>query len=139
WDTPTPVEPAVWTHHVVVAVPDEVTSNTGLLFIGGGNNGDDAPQGAGAYLRRLARLSGMVCVELYQIPNQPLRFADGRRGSEDTAIAITWDLFLRSGNGMWPMRLPMTKAVVRAMDMTQDVAASPELGAHRIDDFVVAG
>jgi len=139
WDTPEPVEPAIWTHYAVIAVPETVTSTTALMFIGGGSNNNDPPQGGGAYIRRLARLTGMICVELYQIPNQPLRFADGRGGSEDRAIAITWDLFLRTGNEMWPMRLPMTKAVVRAMDMTQEVMATPEAGQYRVDDFIVAG
>lgn len=139
WETPEPVEPAVWEHHVVVAIPEMVTSTTALMFIGGGSNTSEAPEGGGAYLRRLARLTGMICVELYQIPNQPLQFADGRGGSEDRAIAITWDLFLRTGNPIWPLRLPMTKAVVRAMDMTQEVVAQHEFGAYRVDDFIVAG
>jgi hypothetical protein len=69
-----------------------------------------------------------------QIPNQPLRFAgESQPRREDALIAYTWDKFLRTGDARWPARLPMTKAVVRAMDAVTAFCASPQAGAcpHR--------
>jgi PhoPQ-activated pathogenicity-related protein len=65
-------------------------------------------------------------VDVQQIPNQPLRFPDetmdkykqnGR--SEDEMISYAWDKYLRTKDPLWLPRLPMTKAVVRAMDLVQ--------------------
>jgi hypothetical protein len=49
------------------------------------------------------------------VPNQHISFPDGKKPMvEDEFIAYTWDKFLRTGNEMWPARLPMTKSAVRA-------------------------
>ena len=71
-----------------------------------------------------------VVAELRMVPNQPLVFANdgGRERSEDEIIAYTWDKFLRTGDERWPARLPMTKAVVRAMDAVTAFCASPAAG-----------
>ena len=75
------------------------------------------------------------------VPNQPLVFGgDGKERTEDDLIAYTWDKFLRTGDERWPARLPMTKAVVRAMDTVTAFCAKPPAGAARtVDRFVVAG
>jgi PhoPQ-activated pathogenicity-related protein len=45
----------------------------------------------------LAVSSGQIVIELNQIPNQPIRFADEDFGrSEDSLIAKTWDLYIRN-------------------------------------------
>ena len=55
-------------------------------------------------------------------------------------IAYTWDKFLRTGDERWPARLPMTKAVVRAMDaMTAFCASAGGRRRATVDRFVVAG
>jgi len=81
-----------------------------------------------------------VTAELRQIPNQPLVFAgDGKERTEDAIVAYTWDKFLRGGDDNWPLRLPMTKATVRAMDTITAFSKSPEGGGVTVDKFVVAG
>lgn len=63
--------------------------------------------------------------ELNQIPNQPLTFAGEDFGrSEDALLAKTWDLFITTRDPFVIGRLPMTKAVVRAMDAIQEFAAT---------------
>jgi PhoPQ-activated pathogenicity-related protein len=75
------------------------------------------------------------------VPNQPLVFLDdeGRQRTEDAIIAYTWDKYLRTGDEKWPLRLPMTKAAVRAMDTVTDLMMSDQGGGIEVDQFVVAG
>jgi len=71
------------------------------------------------------------------VPNQPLTFLDDKTPrSEDEIVAYTWDKFLRGGDDQWPLRLPMTKAAVRAMDAVVSYCAGQKVA---VDGFVVAG
>ena len=134
------VHRTVWEYWLLVAVPSEVRHSTALLFIGGGNNRSDPPSGMDGNLARLAVETRSVVAELRNVPNRPLIFhGDGRERVEDDLIACTWDQFLRTGDELWPARLPMTKAAVRAMDTVTAFCASAEGGRHTIDRFVVAG
>lgn len=64
---------------------------------------------------------GDIVAELNQIPNQPLIFAgEDFSRSEDSLLAKTWDLFIQTRDPMVIGRLPMAKAVVRAMDAIQE-------------------
>jgi PhoPQ-activated pathogenicity-related protein len=63
------------------------------------------------------------------IPNQPLVFGgNGQKLTEDAITAYSWQKFLTSGDERWPLRLPMTKSVVRAMDTITSFCASPAGG-----------
>jgi PhoPQ-activated pathogenicity-related protein len=74
------------------------------------------------------------------VPNQPLVFFGEIQGrKEDAFIAYTWDRYLRSGDGKWPARLPMTKSVVRAMDAITQFCGGSEGGQIKVDSFVVTG
>ncbi|GMV94835.1 MAG: hypothetical protein AMXMBFR82_46130 [Candidatus Hydrogenedentota bacterium] len=133
------VDRTKWEHWVVVFVPKELAHSKSLVFIGGGSNRGEDPPSADSALAQVAMMTKSVVVEVKQIPNQPLKFTgeqderykeEGR--SEDALITYGWDKFLEGGDPIWLARLPMTKAVVRAMDMVQ--AERPE-----IEGFVVAG
>jgi PhoPQ-activated pathogenicity-related protein len=75
------------------------------------------------------------------VPNQPLVFADdpGNQRHEDAIIAYTFDKFLKTQDGTWPLLLPMAKSAVRAMDTVQDHIAKVGGGKLKINSFVVAG
>jgi len=89
-------------------------------------------------LTQTALDTGAVVAELKQIPSEPLKFADDSKPrSEDGIIAYTWEKFLKTGDENWPLRLPMTKAAVRAMDTV--TAFGKEGGAFTVDKFVVSG
>lgn len=142
WRTASEVDRPIWTHWLTISVPDMVAYPTALLFIDGGSNrGGGEPRGADGDMKAVARQTRTVTASVYMIPNQPLVFADamGWSRSEDAMIAYTWDKFLRTGDEEWPARLPMTKAVVRAMDAIQTFCASEAGGGHSVKDFVVAG
>jgi len=140
WRSEDEIDRTLWRHWVTVAVPDKVTSRTALMIIGGGGNGGKAPKGGDAKLHRIARATHAVVAMVSQIPNQRLTLKDDGKGrSEDSLIAYTWDKYLKTGDEEWPLRLPMTKGVVRAMDTTQTFCATAAGGRNRIDSFVVAG
>lgn len=140
WLTTNEVNRTVWRHWLIVAKPDQVEHSTGLLFISGGNNKDQKLPKPSPQLIEVARQTRSVAAELKMVPNQPLIFGqDGRERVEDDLIAYTWDKFLRTGDAQWPVRLPMTKSAVRAMDTVTAFCASPAGGGSKVDTFVVAG
>lgn len=140
WRTETEVDRPVWKHWMTVVVPEKLAHETALLYITGGGNNRPAPTAPDPMVLHLARMTQCVNIGLHQVPNQPLRFADEERNrSEDATIAYTWDRYMRTGDDTWPLRLPMTKAAVRAMDAVQSFCASEEGGGVTVRDFVVAG
>jgi PhoPQ-activated pathogenicity-related protein len=147
WLTTNEVDRTLWKHWMAVAIPPDVKTSTGLLFVTGGGNDKGYPdtpelalRRADSTLMRIAVESKSVVTELHNVPNQPLIFGnDGRPRSEDSIIAYTWDKFLRTGNERWPARLPMTKAAVRAMDTITAFCAGTDGGRVKVDRFMVAG
>jgi PhoPQ-activated pathogenicity-related protein len=140
WLTTNEVDRPLWKHWVIIVKPDQVTSSKSLLFISGGANDGRQPKGADGNMLQMALDTKSVVSELKMVPNQPLVFAGETEGrTEDSLIAYTWDKFLRTGDGKWPARLPMTKAAVRAMDTVTAFCASDEAGKVKVDGFVVAG
>jgi len=138
WLKPDEVDRTLWEHWVTVCIPADRTNSQALIMIGGGGNGGDAPSPSGA-LEQVAMMTKSVVVEVKQIPNQPLHFTgeemdaykeSGRK--EDALIVYGWDKFLNGERAEWLARFPMTKAVVRAMDMVQ--AEVPG-----VDSFFVMG
>ncbi len=142
WLDTTKVDRPKWEHWLVVTVPKEVEFNKAFMFIGGGGNhtgeDDNAPTDAGP-LSMVAVLTKTIVAEIKQIPNQPLHFTGEKMEKykekgrvEDELITYGWDKFLKDGDPLWLPRLPMTKAVVRAMDVIQKEYP-------KIDGFFVAG
>ena len=131
----------VWEHVMTITVPKKVTSKVGYLFVTGGEKGDPLRDAAPTWNIDMARLTGTVVTTLYMVPNQPLVFTNDANTSriEDSIVAYTWDKYLRSGDEKWPLRLPMTKAVVRAMDTVSNLTASETGGGIEVQKFVVAG
>jgi PhoPQ-activated pathogenicity-related protein len=130
----------VWKHWLTIVRPDKPRHSTGLLMIGGGSNNPAPPARPDGMLTAIATQTSSVVAEIRQIPNEPLTFtAEGKRRNEDEIIAYTWDKFLRTGDEKWPLRLPMTKAAVRAMDTVTAFLASEAGGSLKVDRFVVTG
>ncbi|MCX5769611.1 MAG: C45 family autoproteolytic acyltransferase/hydrolase, partial [Candidatus Hydrogenedentes bacterium] len=139
WRDSSEVDRPLWEHWVNVVRPSSLMHDTALLYIGGGSNGGSAPTEVDPMLANIGVMTNSLTVELRMIPNQPLHFADeqdpeyvasGR--TEDELIAYAWDKFYRTGDPTWLPRLPMTKAVLRAMDLIQ--AEYPQ-----VQKFVIAG
>jgi PhoPQ-activated pathogenicity-related protein len=140
WLTTNEVDRPTWTHWLLVTRPDTVETSTALLMIGGGSNDKGPPRESDPAFAAIATATKSVVAELRMIPNQPLVFMrDGQQRFEDDLIAYCWDKYLRTGDDRWPPRLPMTKAVVRAMDTITDICARQEGGAIKVNSFMITG
>lgn len=135
----------IWWHYLCISVPRKfVRPNSAFLFIDGGHNTDGIPQPQDNLLSITSMFAvgaGSLGVYLMDIPNQPFRFlADptNRSRSEDALIAWTWKTFLENPNNPYILlRMPMTKAAVRAMDAVQQFADKLNIPVPKT--FVVGG
>src|ERR1700724_1997723 len=117
WRDETEVDRPLWKHWLTVIEPEQVATGTALLIGGGGSNERKPPARASRLLAMGAVAKRSVLAELRMEPNQPLTFVgETAKRSEDAIIAYSWDKYLRTGDEAWPLRLPMAKSVVRAMD-----------------------
>lgn len=141
WRSESEVNRTLWKHWLTIIVPDDVASDTALLWINGGSNGGSAPSSPDGMLVEIALQSKTVVADLKMVPNQPLIFADDPDNEryEDGIIAYTFDKFLKTEDPTWPLLLPMVKSAVRAMDTVQDHIRKTARGSFEINDFVVSG
>ncbi len=141
WLTEAEVNDPIWRHYMTVTIPNSVDSNISFLYITGGSKTNSVPGAAPPNDITRALRTNTVVSTLYMVPNQPLRFSDSPdiNKTEDAIIAYTWDKYLRTGDEKWPLRLPMTKSAVRAMDTVTSVTSSTSENALTVDKFVVAG
>lgn len=137
WRTSADVDKPVWRHWLTVIRPTTVRHRTGMLMISGGSNTDPQPTRLNESLVRIAVATQSVVAEVLMVPNQPLQFTgEPRPRMEDEIIAYSWDRYLTGGDETWPLRLPMTKAAVRAMDAVSSFGASQ---GFPVDSFVLSG
>ncbi len=140
WRTADEVDRPTWQHWLIIVKPDDVRTDTGLLFITGGSNGGDPPAGPDERTLQLALMSHSVVATLKMVPNQPLVFhGDGHECKEDDLVAYTWDQYFKTGDPTWPARNPMVKSAVRAMDTITAAMGRADAGNTKVDKFVVAG
>ena len=138
WRTPAEVDRTVWEHEVHLFVPDGTTSDTAILYVGSGDNGDPNQAIRRADAEDVALHTGQITIYLPTVPNQSLTFTDdGVARREDGIMAYTFDKFLDGGDDEWPVLLPMVKSAVRAMDMAREFLADNT--AHTANDFFVTG
>ena len=125
----------VWSHWVNVWIPtganvDKELIDSAILFVDGGKNSAGPPSLEDKYVklgRFLCSISGLVYVNIKQIPNEKLIFHNDWKSSrtEDGIIALTWRHFLDyPEQPEWLLRFPMVKACLRAMDMTSELMVS---------------
>ena len=137
WRTAEEVDQPIWRHWLTVVRPEHLETSTSLLIVSGGSNEKPPPQ-INPVLAQIAVTTNSVVSEIRMIPNQPLVFTgDGNKRTEDAITAYTWERFPTTGDDTWPLRLPMTKSVVRAMDTITSFCASRDGVA--VDKFVVGG
>ena len=142
WLTKREVNKTEWWHWVTIVVPAEVVETEALLVIGGGSSRDKEPEAANELLIQAAVGTKSIVAEISNIPFQPLNYVGDEKDdrTEDDLIAYGWRKYLEGGakdeDVEWLARLPMTRAVVRAMDVIQEIGSDI---SKPVDGFVVAG
>lgn len=140
WRSSVEVDRTLWQHWLTIVVPTTVSHDTALLYINGGKNADPAPTTAPDDVVFIATNTQSVAAELRMVPNQPLTFPDGGGPRyEDEIIAYTYDKYLVTGDGTWPLLLPMVKSAVRAMDTIEEFLSEEPEDPIDIDRFAVTG
>jgi PhoPQ-activated pathogenicity-related protein len=139
WRTAREVDQPLWKHWLTIVEPAEVRTDIAALVVGGGSLKDAQPSSAPRHLVLLSLATDSVTCEVNRVPNQPLTFSgDSQPRSEDDLIAYSWRQYLRTEDDSWPLRLPMTKSVVRAMDAVSDFCRRNGSGVS-VKRFVVGG
>lgn len=142
WLTLNDVEETEWWHWVRIVIPNEVEESEALFFIGGGSHENEQPESAEPALVQVALATKSIVADISNIPFQSLIFKNDDFGErvEDDIIAFGWRHFVENGakdqDAKWLTHLPMTKAVVRGMDVIQDIS---KLENKPVDRFVTAG
>lgn len=115
-----------WQHTVEFTLANASQSkNTAVLFVTGGHADRK-------FLTAIADKTRMPSAVLDEIPKQPLY--NGL--TEDRLIAYTFQRYLETGDGSWPLLFPMTKSVIRAMDAIESATAKTK---NPIRKFIVTG
>ena len=141
WRSVDEIDRTLWQHQLVIVVPDTVSSDTAMLFVGDNDNDDPLPDQNEIIVQIITQLalgSQTIVSAVYQVPNQPFYFPnDSSRYKEDDLVGYTWDKYLDTGDTTWPVHVPMTKSVIKAMDAVSEIA--PTLGDYVVNDFVITG
>ncbi|MGY0219086.1 PhoPQ-activated protein PqaA family protein [Endozoicomonadaceae bacterium StTr2] len=154
----------LWQHRLTLYIPESQTavSHSGhiIFYIDGGTlhpiAGTPAQPGSDALnFQSIAARTGLIIVHLQDIPNQYFSFRKdnakatkegkvspgGAHGfyKEDDLIAWSWRRFISNPDTYTsvPLQLPMLKAAVKAMDVTQTLLARHNLPSA--DKFIVSG
>jgi PhoPQ-activated pathogenicity-related protein len=142
WLTEEEVDVSEWWHWLCMVVPDDLQETESLMHIGGGWRGDTLPIAANEEMIHAALATGSVISHISNIPFQPIDYKnDDEEGVfEDDLIAYAWMQFIKGGATEelqhWLPRFPMTRAVVRAMDVVQEICKSK----HKVvEEFFVTG
>ncbi len=135
----------VWFHKLRIYKPTKVLHKTILLYVGGGykrdkNGVDQGSQESKEKLdyAEIAEHNDAIVVELQDVPNQFLMMG-GEWKREDQILAYTYKKVMEDPlkNAYLAGHLPMAKAIVRAMDVTEKIL-SDELNLSNLR-FIVAG
>jgi PhoPQ-activated pathogenicity-related protein len=147
WRDSTEVDKPTWIHSLILIVPDNLCAPNALLRISGGQSDNlNFADESDAAMAQAAIATQSIVGNLRIVPNQFLKFTDetnprhlikGRK--EDALVAYSWNKYLQTKDPYWPILLPMTKSVVRAMDAIQEFCATELKPAHPLDGFVLSG
>ncbi|MBC8396425.1 MAG: PhoPQ-activated pathogenicity-like protein PqaA type [Flavobacteriales bacterium] len=135
------VENVDWLHYVDIVIPKETQTDTGIMFIDSGVNDENYFRLDSTSVSYALRTKSVI-VNIHNIPAQPVNFlaSDQESFYEDDLIAYAWNKFLEGGAKQkdieWLPRLPMTRAVVRSMDLAQEITLQNNVN---VKDFVVSG
>lgn len=118
-----------WAHRVKILMPKGPSRPYVVLMVTGSGDGHEEL----ALCGEISRLTGMSVAILHDVPNQPL-FGNLY---EDALMAYTFAKYLEAGAWDWPLLLPMTKSVVKAMDAIEELYG--KITGTKAPGFIVTG
>jgi PhoPQ-activated pathogenicity-related protein len=142
WLTEKEVDETEWWHWVNIIMPDQIRETESMIIIGGGSTDDTIAKPSEKWIIDVALKTGSVISTVSNIPYQPIDFVGDNKDDryEDDIIAYGWRQFMESGakeeESEWLLRLPMTRAVVRAMDVVQEISSAIQ---KPVKSFFVTG
>ena len=106
-----------WTHRLTIFRPDKSDfADTAIIYVTFSDAIKPEEIAVGA---AIAKQTGATFVNLSGIPKQPLWGF-----KEDGLISYTFEQYMKTGDATWPLLLPMTKSVVKAMTRSASTRAS---------------
>lgn len=132
-----------WQHKMRVYLPKEIAHTKALMYVAGGYNhqadGTDAfssPKEVLNYVE-LAKSNKAPVLVLEGVPNQHL-YIDKVAKKEDQIIAFTYKQIMEDPmkNAYLSAHLPMSKAIIKAMDAFQHILAAENI---EVTDFMLVG
>ena len=144
WRSDAEVNYDAWQHYLTILEPPQIASDCALLLTTGGAV-SASPLEIDDMLQSVALASRSVIVILQGNPNQPLLFEEQGKLSEDALLAMSFEEYLNGyeegrTDRTWPALLPMTRAILRAMDATQYFMEYEKPGAKvEIERFALSG
>jgi len=149
WLSPALVSASVWWHFLAVIIPNTLNpdfAHRGLLYITGGENSATTPESLTGEDMIVGAALAVECQTivgvLFQIPNAPVYFYDEKpaptRRIEDAIIAYGWAKYiLDPSEPQYLLRLPMTKASVRALDAVSEFWQ--QQSGNQLTQWIAAG
>nr|XP_039256777.1 autocrine proliferation repressor protein A-like isoform X1 [Styela clava] len=147
WLTDDDVTRSIWWHDLIVNIPDTFDArmkDSAYMLIEGGSNSGGLPSTTDDFfteMQMIASTTKSVTALLRQVPNQSLVFKKDilqRSRTEDEIIAYTWRHFIDDpSEPYWLLRMPMTKAAVKAMDTITDFVNKTR--GQEVSKFCVGG
>ncbi len=137
WLDSTEINMTEWWHWLTIVIPNDLKQTEALMVVSGGSHSNQMPSKANDAMIAAAIKTQSIVATISNVPFQPLDYVKDSKENryEDDLIAYGWRQFLESGaqdtDVQWLAHLPMTKAVIRGMDVVQEIAP--------VDSFVVTG
>lgn len=126
WRSTDEVDRPLWTHNIVIALPNERRSDRVMLLIAGGRFGDQARESTIEVAAKYAAASGMIFAVVDNIPAQPLDFTHDDEGplSEDSILSESWVRYMETEDEDWIAHGRMVRAAREAMTAVESRLAT---------------
>ncbi len=126
WESEQPTNPNLWRHNLTIIHPDNLSSQTMLLYLNTNETGAARPTSVDPALSSFAVQSKMAVAVLDQVPNQPSFYpAFGEAVKGNKFISASLKTFLDTNDPNTIVFFPIAKAAKKAMDTVRTFMANP--------------
>lgn len=126
-----------WKHTLFIYVPERIKSN--IFFMKAGSGNLEELHKPNMILSNIAKLFGTICIEAFDIPNQPLVFNNEIDGLiEDELMAHSWKDYVNTGNMKNIVNFHMAKSIIEIMKFSDEFVKS-ELNININNKYILYG